>query len=528
MNNLPKDNTENNQGSKEQVGSDIYTPPESTNAPSGESTDLYSAQLTPENYSETQDQSQVTSSQEVVAPPAEGSIPPPPPYEERSKIKLLAIIGGVLLILLIIFFGIKFLLGRGGQSPKSATLNYWGLWEEETVIKPLIDEFQKSNPKVKISYTKQNPKQYRERLQAALTRGEGPDLFRFHNTWTDMFLSDLDPIPQTIYTPKEFDQIFYPIAKDDLLRGSSYYGVPLEIDGLVLLYNEDIVKAAGVTSIPQNWEDFRNTALKLTVKDTNGTIQTAGVALGSANNIEHFSDILGLMFLQNGTNLKDPLGPCLDPSITTCAPDTLLFYRKFADPPNNTWDDSMDNSIIAFAGGRVAMIFAPSWQIFTIKQINPDLNLKVAQVPQLPGVTLNWATYWVEGVSKRSKNKDAAWEFLKFLSSKESLAKLYTEQTKTRSFGEPYSRVELASTLSSDPYLSILINEAKTMKSFPLASNTQDNGINDQMIKYLLDAVNSLKEGGNPESALNTAAAGFTQVLQKYGVLAAPPTAAPE
>lgn len=540
MDNLPSDNT---QDLKPPISSPTSDPaPENLSGPgtgplyqgdanqqqppTGEySSSIYSSEFTPEsNISLNPPQSYSPSAGEVPPMDSTPTNVPPPPFEEGNKSKILLLGGGILFALIIIFFLFKFLT-RAPGTPKSATLTYWGLWEDSTIMQPLIDEFQKSHPNIKISYTKQSPKQYRERLQAALGRGEGPDIFRFHNTWTDMMLNNLSPMPSTLYSPSDFDKTFYPVAKSDLNRGTGYFGIPLEIDGLVVLYNDDMVKAGGIT-IPTSWEDFRNTALKLTVKDTGGNIQTAGVALGSADNIEHFSDILALMMLQNGTNLKDVLGPCADASTSTCAVDSLIFYRKFADLPNNTWDDTLDNSISAFAGGKVAMIFAPTWEIFTVKQINPNLNFKIAQIPQLPGLTINWATYWVEGVSRSSKNQAAAWEFLKFLSSKESLTKLYTEEAKTRLFGEPYSRVDLAPALSSDPYLGPLLSEAPTMKSFPLASDTQDNGIDDQMIKYLLDAVNSLKQGGNPQSALETASQGFKQVLTKYGIIAAPPTAA--
>ncbi|MBI4066751.1 extracellular solute-binding protein [Candidatus Gottesmanbacteria bacterium] len=520
MDNLPKDPNPNPPAG----GSN----PEPTTPEGGElyqNPDQYSAQLTPETYPPEPTQTQDFSGVPPPSSPGEFGSVPPPPYEEDRKGKIILIIGIILVVLVVIFLIIKFLGGRGASQSSGGELTYWGLWEDANTIKPLIDDYQKSHPNVKITYTKQNPKQYRERLQAALTRGEGPDIFRFHNTWTSMFASDLSPMPDTIYTTTEFEKTFYPVAKADLNINNKYYGIPLEIDGLVLLYNDDILKAQNIT-VPTDWENFQQAAITLTTPDsTTGKILNAGVALGSADNIDHFSDILGLMFLQNGTNLQDPLGPCTDPTSTTCAVDTLIFYRKFAELPNNTWDDTQDNSIVAFAGGKVAMIFAPTWQIFTIKQINPNLNLKVATVPQLPGITINWATYWVEGVSKRSKSPEAAWEFLKFLSSKESLTKLYTEQAKTRIFGEPYSRIDLASTLESNQYLAPLIKQAPTMKSFPFASSTQDNGINDQMIKYLLDAVNSLKQGASPQSALETASSGFKQVLTKYTINAAPSTA---
>ncbi|KKR88388.1 MAG: extracellular solute-binding protein family 1 [Candidatus Gottesmanbacteria bacterium GW2011_GWA2_41_12] len=442
----------------------------------------------------------------------DGSVPPP--YDEDNKKKFIIPIIIFLVLVILVFFVIK-LLNRPKTS-KNISLSYWGLWEDNAIFRPIIDDYVKLHPTVKINYQKQTPKEYRERLQAALARGDGPDIFRFHNTWLPMFKEDLAPVPQNIMTTSEYEKTFYPVTKNDLKLGDSYFGIPLELDGLVLLYNDDILKASGV-SPPSNWEDVRTAAMKLTVKDkTTNRIVTGGIALGTANNIEHFSDILGLMMLQNGADLKDPTKPE--------AVEALTFYRKFAEPPNNTWDDTLENSIVAFAGGKLAMVFVPTWEILNIREMNPSLNFKVMAVPQLPGVNINWASYWVEGVSRRSTNQTEAFNFLKYLSTKEVMVKLYTEQAKQRQlFGEPYSRVDLSETVSSDPYLGPLMQEANSMRSFPLASRTYDNGINDQLIKYLLDGVNSLSAGASPQSAMETANKGFIQILTKYGLLN-PPT----
>jgi len=478
-------------------------------------------QLTPESYQNPPDQNTPLYENNGQNRQGQAGAIPPPPFEEDNRKKYLFIGIAALIVLIIIFFILKLVLGGKSPNQQSVTLNYWGLWEDEAVMKPLIDEYQKSHPNIKINYSKQNQKEYRERLQAQINQGSGPDIFRFHNTWTIMLQNELAPIPDSIYTKDEFDKTFYPIAQSDLRINSRYYGIPLEIDGLVVLYNEDILKAQNLT-VPTEWSQFREVAQKLTTASPNA-IANAGVALGTADNTEHFSDILGLMFLQNGVNLDNPLGPCADPSTTTCAPDTLRFYRGFAEQPSPTWDESFDNSINAFAGGKVAMIFAPTWEIPIIKQINPNINLKVAPVPQLEGITINWATYWVEGVSKNSKNQLAAWEFLKFLSSKDAMTKLFTEEAKTRPFGEPYSRVDLADSLKSDPYLGVLMTEAPAMKSFPLASRTYDNGVDDQNIKYLLDGVNSMINGVSADTTMQTIASGWNQVLEKFGYLSTAP-----
>lgn len=325
-----------------------------------------------------------------------------------------------------------------------------------------------------------------------------------------MLKSELSPAPATFMTAAEFGTTFYPVASADLVGGQMIYGAPLMFDGLGLYYNEDLLAAAGVKP-PTTWPELLEIVPRLTVK-TETQIQQSAIALGTTGNVENFSDIVGLMMMQNGARLTTPTGKE--------AEDTLLFYRKFANPsdPVYTWNETMDNSIYAFAMGKAAMILAPSWRAFDVKQINANLHFKIAPVPQLPGNTVNWASYWAGGVSAKSKNQAAAWIFLKYLTSRDTVTKLYAEEAKTRLFGEPYARADLGSTLTADPYVGTFIQQASTAKSFPLASRTFDNGINDKLIKYLTDAVNAVGQGTAPSSALQTAASGFSQVLTSYGI----------
>lgn len=444
-------------------------------------------------------------------PPDESNLGENAPPTEGGGIFRVIIIFLVVLVIVIgaILLGLRLFKGGVGTS-EPVTLNYWGLWEDESILQPLIDEYQKQNPKITIKYTLQTPKQYRERLEAAIGRGE-VDIFRFHNTWVPMFKEELATIPESIIPKKEFETNFYTVMKNDLKVGQNYVGIPLMFDGLALFYNEDILNASG-KSVPKTWDELQEIALALTVKDLNGEIKTAGIALGTAGNIEHFSDILALMFLQNDADLRNPIGPE--------ASEALSYYRLFAEKPNNTWDEAQQNSITAFANGKVAMIFAPSWEAFTISAINKNLKFKTAPVPQLPGTNITWASYWVEGVANTSKYQKEAWEFLKFLSSKDNLVKLYTQEGQLRTFGEPYPRTDLAQSITDHPVVGAFVLQAPQAKSFPLASRTYDNGLNDRLIKYLEDAVNSLSSGASPEGALTTAAQGFQQVLSQYGIVA--------
>lgn len=425
-------------------------------------------------------------------------------------------IGLVLLVLLLAF---KFFLPKFRRivKPKEVVLNYWGLWEQKNVIEPIISEFQKEHPNIKIDYLQQYNKDYRERLQSALARGEGPDIFRFHNTWLPMFKNELSPVPPDVFDATSFEATFYPVVRKDLRYGNNYYGIPLMFDCLSLFINKEIFEAAGKIP-PGTWDELRKTAIELTVYDQNGRIKTAGVSLGETANIDHWSDILALMMLQNGASLNNPAACTQEAIREVClGPDALTFYTLFS-TTDRVWDETMPPSTYAFATGKVAMIFAPSWRVFNIKEMNPNLQFKIVSVPQLPGQKIAWATYWVEGVSKKSKHQGEAWEFLKFLSKKETMQKLYSEESKTRLFGEIPPRVDMADLYRSDSYVAPFLEQAPYAQSWYLASRTWDNGINEKMIKYFEDAINAVLEGKGTKEALQVAAQGVSQVLSQYQV----------
>lgn len=462
-------------------------------------------EVTPEEIAP--DQTSGDSFSEPPVPPDE-----PLPIYEENKNKYLFIGLGVVFFVIILILVIKLLGGLGGQKSKNIKLTYWGLWEEKEVFVPLIADYKRKNPQIEIDYIKRDLQDYRQKLLERSKRGKGPDIFRFHNTWLPSLKELLAPLPKNIMSDQEFDQTFYPVVKSDLKVGNFYYGLPLEIDGLVLVYNDNLFKRAGFETPPKTWEDIINYAAKLSVKDQDGAIITSGIALGTASNLEHFSDILGAMLLQNGADLKN--------LTSDEAVGALEAYRRFAEPPNNFWDENMPNSIAAFIQEKVAMIIVPSWEILVIKQNNPDISFKITTLPVVHEGSdqISLANYWVEGVSKFSKNQLEAWKFLRFLGEKDNLTKWYGEIAKIRLFGEPYSRVDLASLLVQNEYVGPVIQQAKYMKSLPLVSRTYDSGLNDEIVKYLENAVNATINGVSYKEALETAQQGIEQVYKKYGV----------
>ena len=350
---------------------------------------------------------------QVVPPP-----PPPPPQEEGflsnlSSNTIVKIVVGIVAMIIVLFLIFGLILPNVGKSKnQKVTLTYWGLWEDSRVMSAVISDFERQNPQITIQYSKQDPKDYRERLITRVRNGGGPDIFRYHNSWYPMLSSVLLPLPDSVVGKQDFNNNYPKVIQADLIKNGAIYGIPLGIDTLSLYINDDIFKSAGV-SPPTSWEQFRDSAKSLTVKDEGGKIKTAGAAIGTYGNVNHAPDLISLLSVQNGADPKNIT------NYNKQVVDALRFYTSFAQGAGSVWNGILDPSILNFSKGGVAMVFGYSWDFFNIKALNPNLNFKVVPVPQLnKNNPTTVASYWVEGASVKSKNQKQVALFLKFFGSR--------------------------------------------------------------------------------------------------------------
>ncbi|MFI5265197.1 MAG: ABC transporter substrate-binding protein [Candidatus Levyibacteriota bacterium] len=444
-----------------------------------------------------------------------------------SKNKTVSILIGAVVLILIIVLTYLFVWPMIFPSkPGKATLTYWGLWEDPSVMNQIIADFNRQYPDIKVTYEQQDIKglgKYIDRLTTRIQNGTGPDIFRYHSSWPTELKGFLLPFPADVVTSLSLDVAYYGAVKKDLKINGAYYGVPLGIDTLALFVNQDLLKAADVANPPSNWNELIDTAATLTVPDETGKIKTAGVALGTYDNIFHASDIISLLFVQNGANLYGLAGPAKQNAVEALGKYYTFFAQGDQNGSGKTWDQSMENSKLAFADGKLAMYFGYSWDIFEIKAKNPNLNFKVVPVPHIPSDTNEQirsqtiASYWVEGVSTKTKHAKEAFTFIKFLGEKSTLEKLYTLESKTRLFGELYPRKDMKPLLSGNALVAPFLDQADNAASTPFSSETYDDSMNSALNTYLGNAVNSILNGTSPDSAIDTLGAGETQVLSKYG-----------
>ncbi len=464
----------------------------------------------------------------VIPPAYQAPQPATAPVIKKSPFKLITpIVIGLALLGLIIFFGIR-IFSSFGSSPKSAakaqavTINYWGLWETADIMKPVIDAFEQANPNIKVNYQLQSHQDYQARLQTALAGTTPPDIARIHSTWLPIFINNLLPAPANTVSATEVQTNLYPIVANSVIVNNQVFGIPVNIDGLVLFLNTNMLKTASL-SAPVTWEDLRALAKALTLRDSiTGKITRAGVALGNTVNVRHWPDIVTLMLLQGGVNPTSPN--------TKTTSDVLSYYTSFA-APGQYWDETLPDSVIAFANEKVAAILAPLWIVPEIQAINPGLIWQTAPIPQLPDTDpINWASMWLETVPKNSAHPVEAWKFISYLASAQAQQALFDSGVKGRGVAQVPSNKAVSQIVSQNPVDAPLLTGLTTAKTFYTASLTHDGptALNSRLIKYLEDAVNAIAKKQDPQKVVDTLNLGFNQVLAQYRLVTPLPTPTPQ
>jgi ABC-type glycerol-3-phosphate transport system substrate-binding protein len=362
----------------------------------------------------------------------------------------------------------------GTQEAKDAykpiTLKFWSVYDDSDAYEAIIADYRRIHPNVTIEYRKLLYSEYQDALVKAFALDEGPDIFSVHNTWIRKYQDFASPMPtsvslpfktvigtvqkeevielrdQTMYTVNQIKSLFGDtVAQDAVLPLSNtnrVYGVPMSLDTLALYYNKDILNNAGIAEPAQYWTEAQAQVEKIRKFDDNQNILLAAIPLGTGKNVTRNFDILSLLMMQLKTNMTDGAGritfnampAALAEKELTQPPgiNALDFYTSFADPlvTTYTWNNKMPESLDAFINGQTAYFIGYAYHRPVIEARAPKLNYAIAPMLQIQGYDkVNYANYWLNTVANKSKNKDWAWDFIRFASTKDEAVK-YLDATR--------------------------------------------------------------------------------------------------
>jgi ABC-type glycerol-3-phosphate transport system substrate-binding protein len=418
-------------------------------------------------------------------------------YKKDIKLKLV-FIGLILIFIATTAFGCKTTVSKEAKEKiQPVTLNYWRVWDGQDAFNDIISAYNALHSNITINYRKLRYEEYEQELIDGFAEDRGPDIFSVNAGWLRRYQSKISPLPEQTtmaysvitgtlqkqetvelrasqsITAKQLKENYVDVAADNAIVDGKIYGLPLSVDTMVVFYNRDLLNSAGITEIPRYWDEkFLSDVKKLTKQDKDGKIVQSGTALGTAGNIERYSDILSLIMMQNGAEMITPEGVVSFHRLPAAESDksyvpgleALRFYTDFANPVKEVyaWNKDLPNSLEAFINGRLAFFFGYSYHLPQIKARAPRLNLGISPMLQIEGnpTTVNFANFWLETVSAKSKYQNEAWDFIQFATNAENVKSYLTTAQR------PTALRALINEQTNDENLAVFANQLLTARAW--------------------------------------------------------------
>ncbi|TRV73271.1 sugar ABC transporter substrate-binding protein [Streptomyces sp. 130] len=314
----------------------------------------------------------------------------------------------------------------GGSNDSPKTLTYWAsnqgasIEADKKILTPELKKFEKQTG-IKVKLEVVPWADLLNRILAATTSGQGPDVLNIGNTWSASLQATGALLP---WNKENFDAIggrdrFVDSAVASAgAAGQDPAAVPLYSLAYALYYNKKSFAEAGIEKPPATWDELVADGKKLS---KNGKWGLGAEGSNLSNNI-HQTFVLGR---QHGADFFDAEGkPTFTSDGAVAAVKQYIDFMakdKIIAPGNAEY--AQNQSLTDFAKGKTAMVL---WQAaastFASQGMKPeDWGAAPVPVPSgAPGQGKN-VNSMVAGINmavfKNTKNLDGAKKFVKFMTS---------------------------------------------------------------------------------------------------------------
>lgn len=289
----------------------------------------------------------------------------------------------------------------------------WGFPPEKKAREEQAKKFNETHKNIQVDL--QVSPDYDRKLEAMISANNGPDVYETSNDWYHIHtikkrLEDLRP-----YIEKDqFDlsQYFDSAVAGYKLDDGTIEALPLCYDLFVMAYNKDLFDAKGVAypTGDWTWEDCLAMAQKLTYGE--GTEKVYGLS-----DQWSYQQIAGYLFG----------GEYMSPDYKEVRANQPLaikgfqfyvdLYKKYKVMPDADAAKGMGGDQRFFAG-KSAMIPCNNWDLDTfITTVGSNFKWDIVKMPTVrdTGKGVAWSIVEGFGMWAGGKNKDAAWEFMKWV-----------------------------------------------------------------------------------------------------------------
>jgi multiple sugar transport system substrate-binding protein len=281
---------------------------------------------------------------------------------------------------------------------KDIDVEFWYWTGAANLFEKLAQEYMSIHPNVHINLVENPWEDYWTKLPLALQGKDGPAIFNVHNGQHENLIGYMAPYDISI---EELEKEFVGVGAH-VIDGNVYY-TDYGLMTATVFYNKDMWKAAGLTDkdIPKTWDDFREAAKKLTIRE-NGELKQAGFSYNGGIQ----GDVLGMNY-QYGQNLfnEDKTINLNNEAMKKNIQRLKDLYEVDGVCDTNFGNNAGDN----FGQGMVAMYLGWGFMHNILKENFPDVSFGNFEIPT-PTAEVPYAYHRYNGESTFGVNKNAAQE----------------------------------------------------------------------------------------------------------------------
>jgi len=331
-----------------------------------------------------------------------------------------------------------------------------------------VSEFERDTG-IKVDFIQAPYAEVREKQLLELTSGSGTlDIVSVDDqVWLPELFHYLEPLEPYVrrdsldlnaYVPAMLNLYRY---TDPVRNQSALYALPIRVGGFVLIYRKDLLQQAGIAQPPRTMDEFLADARAL----THGGQYGIAFALKQTNYLtSQFFPILRSF----GADVLDHTRahPAFNTPLGREATQFFVdLYRKYKVIPQGAITYEQDSVIAAMQQGLTAMTI--TYSPYVVVMNNPKASKFAGQftvASQLPysrdsglktGVTM--INGWGFGVSRDSRSKDAAWQFVKYMASPKAQDLMAIKYANSPTLKEVYQNREFQAVFPEAlPVLSVL------------------------------------------------------------------------
>jgi arabinogalactan oligomer/maltooligosaccharide transport system substrate-binding protein len=364
---------------------------------------------------------------------------------------------------------------------------------EKAAFEKVVDNFNKASAgKIKVTTLAVPYDAFADKITAAVPRGKGPDVFIFAQDRLGGWIAAGNTVePLDFFLDPAIKGRYLKATLDAMTYQGTIYGLPLNFKVITLIYNKKLVPVP-----PKTTAELETMAKKFT-----------NAQAGRFGLVYWYSDFYYHAALMNGFGGGVFLGrkPTVNSAQNVASLNYLLKWINQGFMPAEP-STALITSL--FNEGKAAMVFSGPW---FLGEVSKDIDYGLAPLPTISEAGNKPMRPWitVEGVyvAGPSKNKDAAYEFAKYLTDVPAARVMALEGRQTPANKGVYAdpavandpilkafrqQVDVAIPMPNLPEMSMVWSPATTAMNVIVKKAATPKAALDQAQKEVVERINSL------------------------------------